>query len=72
MSVDIPLMTRTKVSHNSVILAFEDNPASGVQAYGNGNMALALTGCKLGNICHLELIDPGLGCNTPNYALPVL
>ena len=65
-------MTGTEVSHNSRIPASEDNPASSVQADGNGNMAPALTGCKPGNIYHLELIDPGLGCNTQNYVLVVL
>ena len=43
-SVHIPLMTRTGVSHNYGILAFEDNPVSCVQAGGNGNMSSALAG----------------------------
>ena len=46
VSVDVPLMTGTEVSHNSGIPTSEDNPASGVQADGNGNMAPALAGCK--------------------------
>ena len=46
VSVHVPLMTRTEVSHNFGILAFEDNLASSVQADGNGNMAPALGGHK--------------------------
>ena len=42
-SMYVPLMTRPEVSHNSRILASEDNPPSGVQAYGNGNMFPALS-----------------------------
>ena len=37
----VPLMTGTEMSHNSRILASEDNPTSGVQGDGNGNMAPA-------------------------------
>ena len=37
-SVHIPLMTGTEVSHDPKIPAFEGNPASYVQADGNGNM----------------------------------
>ena len=43
MSVYIPLMIGTEVSHNSGIPASEDKPALGVQADGNGNMSLALS-----------------------------
>ena len=43
-SVYVPLMTGTKVSHKFGILASEDNPASCVQADGNGNFSLALSG----------------------------
>ena len=43
MSVYFPLMIGTEVSHNSLIPAFEDNPASGVQADGNGNISSALS-----------------------------
>ena len=46
MSVYVPLMTRTKVSHNFGILASKDYPASGVQADGSGNMSPAQAGCK--------------------------
>ena len=42
----VPQMSGTKVSHNSKIPASKDNPASGVQVDGNGNMALALASCK--------------------------
>ena len=44
--VYVPLMTRNEVFHNSGIPASEDNPASSVQADGNGNMAPALASCK--------------------------
>ena len=43
-SVNDPLMTRTGVSHNSGILAFEGNPVSCVMAGGNRNMSFALAG----------------------------
>ena len=43
-SVNVPLMTRTGVSHNSRILATEDNLVSRVQAGGNRNMSSALVG----------------------------
>ena len=46
MSVYVPLMTGTDVSHNSRIPASEENSASGVQANGNGNIAPALASCK--------------------------
>ena len=36
-SAHVPLTTEAVVSHNSRILAFAGNPASYVQAYGNGN-----------------------------------
>ena len=42
----VPPMTRTEVSHKFGILTFKDNPASGVQVDGNGNMAPALAGYK--------------------------
>ena len=45
-SMYIPLITGIEVSHNFGIPASEDNPASSVQAYGNGNMSPALVGCK--------------------------
>ena len=35
-SVNIPLMTGTRVSHNSGILAFKGNLVSCIQAGGNG------------------------------------
>ena len=38
VSVYIPLMIRTKVSHNSKITASTGNPVSSVQAGDNGNM----------------------------------
>ena len=41
-SVHVPLMIGTAVSHNSGILASEDNPVSCVQAGCNGNMSFAL------------------------------
>ena len=47
MSVYVLLMTGTEVSHNSGILASEDNLALSVQVDGNGNMALALASYKL-------------------------
>ena len=43
-SVHISLMTGTEASHDLEILASEGNPASYVQADGNGNMLLAQTG----------------------------
>ena len=46
VSVHVPLMTGTKVSHNFGIPASEDDPPSSVQADGNGNMAPTLVGCK--------------------------
>ena len=45
-SVYVPLMIGTEVSHKSVILDFKDNPVSGVQADGNGNMAPSLASFK--------------------------
>ena len=44
MSIYIPPMTGTEVSHNSGIPVSEDNPASGVQVDGNGNISPALSG----------------------------
>ena len=44
MSVHIPLMTGTAVSHNSRILASEGNPSSCVQADGSSNMSSVLSG----------------------------
>ena len=44
MSECVPLMTRTEVSHDLGILAFVGNPVSFVQADGNDNMSLVLTG----------------------------
>ena len=41
--VHVPLMTRTVSSQNLGILASEGNPASYVQADGNGNMSSVLT-----------------------------
>ena len=38
----IPLMIGTEVSYNSGIPTSKENPASGVQADGNGNMSPAL------------------------------
>ena len=43
MSLYVPLMIGTKVSHNSRIPISEDNPALGVHANGNGNMSLAMS-----------------------------
>ena len=40
--VHVPLMIGTRVSHNPRIPASKDNPASCVQASGNGNMSSAL------------------------------
>ena len=44
MSIHIPLMTGTMVSHNSGILASKGNPASCVQADGSSNMSSVLSG----------------------------
>ena len=44
MSVHVPLMTGTMPSKNPGIFASEGNPASYVQANGNGNMSLVLIG----------------------------
>ena len=43
-SVHVPLMTGTMPSKNPGILASKGNPASYVQADGNGNMSSVLTG----------------------------
>ena len=43
-SANVPLMTGTKVSHNSRIPTFEGNLASCVRAGDNGNMSSALSG----------------------------
>ena len=43
MSVHVPLMTGTEVSHNSGIPAFEGDPASCVQADGSSNMSSVLS-----------------------------
>ena len=43
-SVHVPLMTGTRVSHNSGILASENNPVSRVQDGGIGNMSSTLAG----------------------------
>ena len=43
-SVNIPLMTGTRVSHNSGISASEGNLVSCVQASANGNMFPTLAG----------------------------
>ena len=40
----VPLTTRAMVSHNSGILASVGNPASYVQADGNGNMSFVMAG----------------------------
>ena len=45
-SVYVPLLTVTKVSHNSGIHASEDNPTSSVQVDGSGNMSPTQAGCK--------------------------
>ena len=42
MSVHVPLMSRTEVSHNFGIPASAANPVSSVQVGGNGNMSLVL------------------------------
>ena len=44
MSVYVPLMTGTEVSHNPRLLSSAGNHVSYVQAYGNGNMSSVLTG----------------------------
>ena len=43
-STNVPLMTGTRVSHNSRILASKDNHVSSVQAGGNRNMSSTLAG----------------------------
>ena len=43
-SANVPLMTRTRVSHNFGIPASRGNPSSCVQVGGNGNMSSAPTG----------------------------
>ena len=43
-SMNVPLMTRIGVSHNSRILAFKGNPVSCVQAGDNSNLFFALDG----------------------------
>ena len=71
-SVYVPPMIVTKVSHNFRIPASEDNPSSGVQADGNGNMGPALVGYKPRNICHLEMIVLGLGLDSYDPVLEIL
>ena len=61
MSVYFPLMIGIEVSHNYGILAFKDNPASSVQAYGNGSMSPALFGLEPRSVSHSGMIDLGLG-----------
>ena len=46
VSVHVPLMIGTEVSHNFGILSSKDNPASSVQVDDNGNMAPTLAGYK--------------------------
>ena len=60
MFVYVPLMTGTEVSHNSGIPISEDNPASSVQADGNGNMSPALSSLEPQSVCHSGMIDLGL------------
>ena len=43
-SMHVLLMTGTVLSQNPGILASEGNPASYIQAYGNGNMSSVMTG----------------------------
>ena len=59
--VYIPLMTGTEVSYNSRILIFEDNPTSGIQAYGNGNMSSSLSDLEPRSVSHFGIINLGLG-----------
>ena len=68
MSVYVPLMTRTEASHNSGIPASDDNPASGVQADGNGNMFPALSGLEPRSVSHSMMITLGL---SPDSRSPV-
>ena len=44
VSAPVPLMTRTALSHNSGILASEDNPVSCAQGDGNGSMSSSSSG----------------------------
>ena len=57
MSMYVPLMIRTKVPHNFGIPVFEDNPVSGAQANGNGNMSLAMSGLEPRSVSHARMID---------------
>ena len=61
------MMTGLEVSHDSGILAFEDNPASGVQAYGNGNMSPALSSLEPRSASHSGMIDLGLGLDSHGH-----
>ena len=62
------MITGTDVCHNSGIPAFEDNPASNVQADGNGNMSLALSGLEPRSVSYSGMIDLGL---SPDSRSPV-
>ena len=44
MSVHVPLMTGTMLSHNPRIPTFEGNPASYVEADGSNNMSSVMSG----------------------------
>ena len=46
MSALVPLMIRTEVSHSPRILVSEGNPASHVQADGNGSISVILPDWK--------------------------
>ena len=60
MSMYVPLMTETEVSHNSRIPASKDNLALSGQADGNGNMSLALSSLEPRSVLHSGMIDLGL------------
>ena len=59
-------MTGTVVSYNSRIPTSEDNPASGVQADGNGNMSPTLSGLEPRSVSYFGMINLGLGPDSRN------
>ena len=54
-------MTGTVVSYNSRIPTSEDNPTSGVQADGNGNMSPTLSSLEPRSVSYFGMINLGLG-----------
>ena len=62
-------MTGPEVSHNSRILTFEDNPASGVQADDNGNMSPAKSSLKPQSFSYSRMINLNLVFGPDSHGL---